>query len=340
MHVFGLQASVGRLGSYTLRQEAQQREIALRQKLLGDWERLKQRRVPDADIASVTGISRATYYRRKRALATYGTQGLARRSQRPRRVRQSALPQSVRELVMRLRRQNHTYGKAKLTVLLARDHGVFLSESTVGRILADLMRRGLVVRYADATRIVRKRKFTGHASRWAYDMRPTVPGEMIQVDHMTVNKHTNRLKHFQAWDPITKYTHAELYWTATSANAAHFLERLQQALPFPVRSIQVDGGSEFMKDFEAACKAKGIPLYVLPPKRPQYNGGVERMNRTMRDDLYARKDLLANNMADFRDAVKQATHTYNHYRPHQKLDNLTPAQYVARLQAAGQSQML
>jgi transposase InsO family protein len=240
---------------------------------------------------------------------------------------------------MRLRREHHTYGKAKLTVLLARDHGITLSESTVGRILFNLMERGLVVRYAAATKIVRKRKFDGHARRWAYDLRPTTPGEMIQIDHMTVNKRNLLLKHFQAWDPLTKYTHAEVYSSATSANAARFLEGLQQTLPFPVRSIQVDGGSEFMKDFEAACQAKGIPLYVLPPKRPQYNGGVERMNRTMRDDLYARKDLLAEDMADFREAVKQATNTYNHYRPHQKLDNLTPAQYFTQLQAA-QSQML
>lgn len=340
MQVFGLSANVNCLGAYALRQEAAQREIAARHKLLGDWERLKQLRVPDADIACVTGISRATYYRRKRALATYGTQGLARRSQRPKRLRQSAVPQPVRDLVLRLRHQNHTYGKAKLTILLARDHGIALSESTVGRILFNLMERGLVVRYAAATKIIRKRKFTGHARRWAYNQRPTVPGEMIQVDHMTVNKHTLLLKHFQAWDPISKYAHAEVYRTATSTNAANFLDRLQQSLPFPVRSIQVDGGSEFMKDFEAACQTKGIPLYVLPPKRPQYNGGVERMNRTMRDDLYARKDLLANDMADFRDAVKQATHTYNHYRPHQKLDNLTPAEYVAKLQAANQSHML
>jgi putative transposase len=340
MQVFGLPANVNRLGSYALRQEAQESEIAARHKLLGDWERLKRLRVPDADIATVTGLSRATYYRRKRALALYGTQGLARRSQRPKRFRQSAIPQGVRDLVLQLRRQHHSYGKAKLTVILARDHGIALSESTIGRILTNFMRRGLVPRYAAATRIVRKRKFDGHARRWAYDLRPKAPGEMIQVDHMSVNKHTSHFKHFQAWDPITRYTHAEIYTNATSANAASFLERLQQALPFPVRSIQVDGGSEFMKDFEAACQAKGIPLYVLPPKRPQYNGGVERMNRTMRDDLYARKDLLANSIADFREAVKQATHTYNYYRPHQKLDNLTPAQYLAKLQAANQSQML
>lgn len=339
MHLLGLPNPVHRLASYALRQEALEGELALRHKLLGHWDRLKQLRVPDPDIAHVTGISRATYYRRKRAMAIYGAKGLARRSTRPRRVRQSAIPKPVRDLVLQLRRQNHSYGKAKLTVILARDHGIRLSESTVGRILADLMQRGLVVRYAAATRIIRKRKFNGHARRWAYDLRPSAPGEMIQIDHMTVHKNHNTLKHFQAWDPITKYAHGEVYSDATSASAARFLEALQHALPFPLRSIQVDGGSEFMRDFEAACQAKAIPLYVLPPKRPQYNGGVERMNRTMRDDLYARKDLLANNVTEFRDVVKQATHTYNHYRPHQALDNLTPARYFANLQAA-QSQML
>jgi hypothetical protein len=40
------------------------------------------------------------------------------------------------------------------------------------------------------------------------------------------------------------------------------------------------GGSEFMKHFENECQKLGIELYVLPPKRPQYNGGVERANRT------------------------------------------------------------
>jgi transposase InsO family protein len=214
-----------------------------------------------------------------------------------------------------------------------------LSESTVGRILVDLMRRGLVLRYAAATKSYRKRQFTGHARRWAYDLRPQQPGEMIQIDHMTVTKNQRCLKHFQAWDPLTKYSHADVYYNATSASAASFLDSLQRALTFPVRSIQVDGGSEFMKDFEQACKDKGIPLYVLPPKRPQYNGGVERMNRTMREDLYARQDLLADDIARFRAAVQQANHTYNHYRPHQALDNLTPARYFAQLQAANQSQM-
>ena len=45
--------------------------------------------------------------------------------------------------------------------------------------------------------------------------------------------------------------------------------------PFRITSIQVDGGSEFMAEFEQEAQKLGITLYVLPPKRPQYNGGVE-----------------------------------------------------------------
>lgn len=81
-----------------------------------------------------------------------------------------------------------------------------------------------------------------------------------------------------------------------------------------------------------SSQSRACPLYVLSPKRPQYNGGVERMTRTMRDDLYARKELLFESLTGFREAVKNATHTYNHYRPHQALDNLTPGQYVAASQ--------
>ena len=41
-----------------------------------------------------------------------------------------------------------------------------------------------------------------------------------------------------------------------------------QVLPFPLRSVQVDGTSEFMADFETACQGLDIPLHVLPPGAP------------------------------------------------------------------------
>ncbi len=50
-------------------------------------------------------------------------------------------------------------------------------------------------------------------------------------------------------------------------NAADFLEYIREQFLFRIVSIQVDGGSEFMGDFEQLCRAKAIPFYVLPPDR-------------------------------------------------------------------------
>ena len=63
---------------------------------------------------------------------------------------------------------------------------------------------------------------------------------------------------------------ARMFSRATAANATRFLTAMLEAMPFPVASIQVDGGSEFMADFERACQALRIPLDVLPPRRPQW----------------------------------------------------------------------
>ena len=57
-------------------------------------------------------------------------------------------------------------------------------------------------------------------------------------------------------------------------------------MPFPVRAIQVDGGSEFQAAFEAACQARGIRLFVLPPRSPKLNGCVQRAQRTHTEEFY------------------------------------------------------
>lgn len=67
---------------------------------------------------------------------------------------------------------------------------------------------------------------------------------------------------------------------ATAGTAVAFLDELVGRMPFPVQAIQVDGGSEFMADFEEACQQRGIALYVLPPRSLKLNGRVERLNGT------------------------------------------------------------
>jgi hypothetical protein len=62
----------------------------------------------------------------------------------------------------------------------------------------------------------------------------------------------------------------QIYSNATAKSAKKFLGELVEKAPFSILE----------------CQRLEIPLIVLPPRRPDYNGGVERGNRTFREDFY------------------------------------------------------
>ena len=55
-----------------------------------------------------------------------------------------------------------------------------------------------------------------------------------------------------------------------------------------------------MLEFENACAELNIPLFVNQPATPKNNGGVERGNKTFREEFYANKDLLADSITALR----------------------------------------
>ena len=67
------------------------------------------------------------------------------------------------------------------------------------------------------------------------------------------------LKEFRALCPVSRFMAARVYSRATAGNARRFLADLVEATPFPVLSIQADGGSEFMAEFEDGCEELGSP---------------------------------------------------------------------------------
>jgi len=292
------------------------------------WEALKEAGTDTEKIPEFVGYSRATYYRAKRILSNLN-KGITPPSKAPRTRNKHRWGESEKQWVFQIRRNNPTYGKFKIKVILQRDHGLKISESTVGRILIHLKAKGLITKSLSAIRTRKKRNFNkSHAIRWSYkDYNKITLGERIQVDHMTVTKNGISLKHFQSWDRKSKFIHAQLYGDATSHSAKKFLLELLDNLPFPIISIQVDGGSEFMGEFEAACLDLGIELIVLPPASPDKNGGVERGNRIFREEFFARP-TLSDSLGAFRIDLKGALKKYNNYRPHGALDGLTPMSYI------------
>jgi hypothetical protein len=83
------------------------------------------------------------------------------------------------------------------------------------------------------------------------------------------------------------------------------------------------GGGEFAAEFEQACQARGLPLFVLPPRSPKLNGHVERAHRTHNEEFYEvtpqRWNLLEVNRQ-----LLAWERTSNTIRPHQALGYATP----------------
>lgn len=306
-----------------------------RDKKVRQWERLKAEGVSNATCKEMTGISRATYYRYKAVLKTLESGGTPP-SKRPKKVNKPQWGEPEKQLVLRIRRENPTYGKEKIAVIIRRDFGRDISTSTVGRIMTLLFKKGLITKSGSAPRTKRKRNFAKHHARpWTYkDYTTMKTGERVQVDHMTVTKNGICVKHFKAWDRRSKFIHAQLYSNAKASSARKFLLELLETAPFEIRSIQVDGGSEFMAEFEQACKELNLPLFVLPPAKPKYNGGVERANRIFREEFYNMPGLLADSIGALRAELKKALLKYNNFRPHKALDGLTPMQYIQHDQTA------
>ena len=192
--------------------------------------------------------------------------------------------------IERLRADNPMWGKRKLAVLFRRD-GFAVSVSMVGRILTKLGERRRHAR-ADASSQTRSRRLRimgqRHAKRLPKGMKPIRPGEIVQIDTLFVNLAPDKaIKHFTAYDPVAKWTVAPVASRATAKLAATLLDKLLAEAPFSVKGIQVDGGSEFRAEFEDACRDASLCLFVLPPKRPQLNGHVERAQGSWRYEFYA-----------------------------------------------------
>ena len=328
MQIKGLHKNVYKLYAWARTQECLDAYRIKYEDKVRHWEALRAEGVSVAKCAEFVGISRSSYYRYKRILKDL-EQGIAPPSKAPKRRNKSQWGEAEKQLVLEVRRKNKTYGKEKIGAILRRDKKQTISDSTVGRILGFLHKKGLITRSRSAPKKRRRNFSKGHAKGWKYkDYKDMEIGERVQIDHMTATKNGVTCKHFQAWERRSKYIHAQVYSKATARSAKRFLQELVEIAPYKILSIQVDGGSEFMAEFETACEQMKIPLIVLPPARPKYNGGVERGNRTFREEFYYCPDLIADSIGDMRFELKKAVEKYNTFRPHHALKGKTPIEYI------------
>jgi putative transposase len=300
-------------------------EAAKKLRWMDHWNRHRNARL----TCRYFGICPKTFYRWWNRFDPYDLTTLEEESRRPRHVRQPQTPAAVVEAILELRTQYPRWGKKKLVVLLAR-RGLKVSASTVGRVMNRLKARGVLVEPVNVTqaKLARKRRWKPrYAVRKPKDYRALEPGDLVEVDTLQIRFVPGEIRYqFSARDVVCRYDVIRAYTRQTSLKAAHFLHYLRKKFPYPIRAIQIDGGSELKDQFEVECQAKKIPLYVLPPKSPKLNGHVERSNRTHREEFYEVYDVDLN-MEEHNKQLAKWEHVYNYIRPHESLDYLTPYQY-------------
>lgn len=277
------------------------------------------------------GVQRGLFYRWLERFDPRNLKSLESASKRPKKVRAPMWSKALEKAVQRCRESYPRWGKEKLVILVRRE-GFETSESTVGRILTSLRKRGLLkepVRYL-ATRRHRPMP-RPYAVRKPREYRPESPGDLIEVDTMDIRFGPDFIRRqFSSQDVVSKWSASKAFKSATARNASDFLDRLIEKSPFPIRAIQVDGGSEFKAEFEEACHLKNIRLFALPPRSPKLNGQVERVNRSYTEEFYQVHPIpfdvaLHNKQLDHWD------HVYNTIRPHHALRSKTPQEFLDSL---------
>lgn len=301
-------------------------EVKNRYNKLEMWQKLQDQDCDEITIFEALQVSRATLFRWQKYYQEEEFHGLESVSRKPHKIREPIEQNKIKQEVLKIRKKYPLFGKEKIKIMLEKEAKIKASVSTIGRVISFLIKQGKIKHVNDVCgkRIrIARREFKGHAQRYEFGMKAQELGEMIQVDHMTQYP----FKHFGAICPISKLVFAYAYRDATAFTAVDFLEKIMLFFPFKVRSIQVDGGSEFMAQFEKACQRYQIALYVLPPRSPKLNGCIERSNGTFNYEFY----VLYPRFTDIKKLNLQLSdfiRFYNEKRPHQRLNYLAPLEYL------------
>ena len=279
-------------------------------------------------VCETFGISRATLYRWAKRFDPGDLGSLRDRSRRPRRLRKPLWSTELIIAIRDLRAQYPRWGKDKLVVLLGAK-GYKTSASTVGRILAYLRRTGQLVEPTMKAISTKRRSIKRpYAVRKPKGYCVFEPGDLVQIDTLDIRPLPGIiLKQFTARDTVSRWDVIEARKRATAKTARLFLDTLDQRMPFPIRALQVDGGSEFFRDFETECQRRSLRLFVLPPRSPKLNGSVERAQRTHTEEFYQVYDCPWT-VAELNTELKNWEYTYNCLRPHQALEYKTPLQFL------------
>lgn len=287
------------------------------------------------------GLSRATIYNWKRALALNGGRltALAPLPKAPHRRRRRLIDPRITGFITGYRTEHPTVGQAAikphLDIFCATARLKTISIATLGRVIADLKKTGdiqdspyhLSLQAATGNitggKPIKKRK---KLRRKGYA--PQAPGDLVQVDSVAIFMEGLKRYIVTAIDLKTRFAFACAYGNLSSMSARDFMEKFRKAAPFEIKRVQTDNGHEFEKYFRSYAEQNEITHFFNYPRMPKSNAYVERFNRTIQEQYveWHKEELI--DPRGFNVGLMKYLIWYNTEKPHQGIDYRTPIQSV------------
>lgn len=318
---------------YMITEEAQRRA-----KILTFWQRHGLEATKEA-----FNVSKPTLYRW--AFELTKNQGklesLNPGSRAPKGRRKRRIPEVVEKIIIAERTRVPRFGKEKLAIAL-REAGYRFSDSTVGRMIADLKKRNLLPKYQKLSFFARTGNLIERKTKPKKKIRrPKQYGEQcLEVD--TIIRFVDGIKRYTltATDVQSKFAFAYTYKNHSSAASADFLLKVKTVAPFEIKAVQTDNGSEFADHFRAACESLKLTHFHTYPRCPKMNACIERFNRTLSEEfLMWNRSLMRDDLSAFNRKLIDYLIWYNTKRPHWSLGLKSPMVYIVSKLTAVESHM-
>jgi transposase InsO family protein len=218
----------------------------------------------------------------------------------------------------RTARVEYRWGASRTQVWLARVHKLRVNTKTIHRVFREI---GVPVLTRTRPRKPRQLKL----------FEKDAPGDSIQVDVKVIKLKREKVFQYTALDDCTRFRVLRLYRRLNQHSSLHFLGEIRRTLPFAIKKLQCDNGSEFPLAFKLAVEEAGIRHRYIKPRRPQQNGKVERSHRIDDEEFWSRHDFEA--QPDAEGPLAAWEQRYNHDRFSLALQGRTPAEKLHALLA-------
>ncbi len=106
--------------------------------------------------------------------------------------------------------------------------------------------------------------------------------------------------------------------------------KLNKVVPFKIKKIQTDNGSEFEEYFSDYLKDNNIQHFHNYPRYPRGNAYIERFNRTIREQYVNMNMDWIDDTQVFNKKLMKYLLWYNSKRPHRGIKYMTPLDYIAK----------